>query len=266
MNCQDLFNCPCCGKPYLFLMKSEFLPNCLDSNEDIINTNFNEETSNSIFDQKLKSLTRETTNISNNCAFSITNFNFIIEKKTTKNNIINNVEGEEEINVKDPKRLGRKTKRDVRTKSEDNNKKKKSEVHDKFYDDNMRKKCKNIILKYTLQFINEKIKEKYNGIIGIGEHKKELKILKQEDKIKSTVDIDKIFFEKTLKDIFSEEISSRFNGFLPTHNKTIIELLINESDDEKKEFFNKLFNLTFLDCLKCFRGDKVIIFITHRLN
>ena len=22
MNCQNLFNCPCCGKPYLFLMKS----------------------------------------------------------------------------------------------------------------------------------------------------------------------------------------------------------------------------------------------------
>ena len=135
MNCQDLFNCPCCGKPYLFLMKSEFLPNCLDSNEDIINTNFNEETSNSIFDQKLKSLTRETTNI--------------------KNNMINNVEEEKEINVKDPKRLGRKTKRDVRTKSEDNNKKKKSEVHDKFYDDNMRKKCKNIILKYLFEFINK---------------------------------------------------------------------------------------------------------------
>lgn len=68
--------------------------------------------------------------------------------------------------------------------------------HDKYSDDNMRKKCKNIILKYTLQFINEKIKEKYNGIIGIGEHKKELKILKQEDKIKSTVDIDKIFLKK----------------------------------------------------------------------
>ena len=256
MNCQDLFNCPCCGKPYLFLMKPEFFPNCLDSNEDIINTNFNEETSNSIFDQKLKSLTRETTNINNNCAFSITNFNFIIEKKTTKNNIINNVEEEKDINVKDPKRLGRKTKREVRTKSEDNNKKKKSEVHDKFYDDNMRKKCKNIILKYLFEFINNKLKAVYSKDMGYGDYKKELKILDKKNSKKSTYNSDREFIEKKLIDIFSQKISMRCCNFSPDHNKKIIELLINEQDEQKRNYFVNLFNLTISDCLKYFTGDK----------
>ena len=81
MNYQDLFNCPCCGKPYLSLMKYDKYQNCIDFNEDIINTNFNDDTYNYIFDPKLKSLTRETTNINNNInkSFSITNFSFIIE-------------------------------------------------------------------------------------------------------------------------------------------------------------------------------------------
>ena len=41
-------------------------------------------------------------------------------------------------------------------------------IHNKFSDDNIRKKCKNIVLKYALESINEKIKEKYNNNIGHG--------------------------------------------------------------------------------------------------
>ena len=32
--------------------------------------------------------------------------------------------------------------------------------------------------------------------------------------------------------------------------------LINEADEQKRDYFSKLFNLTFLDCLKYFAGDK----------
>ena len=75
---------------------------------------------------------------------------------------------------------------------------KEKRAHNKYSDDNMRKKCKNIILKYAIIFINSKIKEIYKGDIGNGSLKKQLKILKQNNKIKSTVEIDKIFLEKLL--------------------------------------------------------------------
>ena len=59
-----------------------------------------------------------------------------------------------------------------------------------------------------------------------------------------------------MKDIFSGNISSRFNNFPLTYNKTVIDSLINKNDEEKKLYFNKLFKLTFLDCLNFFIDDK----------
>ena len=134
---------------------------------------------------------------------------------------------------------------------------KKKKIHDKFYDDNLTKKCKNIILKYALIFINEKIGEKYLDDIGYGKFKKELKIINQKNKVKSTVNVDRTFLDKNLKDIFSENISARFNNFPETYNKTLIESLINEEDKEKKIYFTELFNTTFFDCLQYFIDDQV---------
>ena len=69
---------------------------------------------------------------------------------------------------------------------------------------------------------------------------------------------EKLFLNKSIKEIFSEDISPRLNNYPPTHNKIIIESLINEEDEDKKIYFNSLFNITFLDCLKYFRGDIII--------
>ena len=60
---------------------------------------------------------------------------------------------------------------------------------------------------------------------------------------------------KKLKDIFSQEISTKYCNFSPEHNKKIIDSLVEEKDDAKKSYFVELFNLTFSDCLKHFRGD-----------
>ena len=72
-------------------------------------------------------------------------------------------------NNKEIKKRGRKRERE-------NNNNEEIKPHDKFSDDNLRKKCKNIVLKYALQFINRKIKEKYKNSIGHGKFRKELKI------------------------------------------------------------------------------------------
>jgi hypothetical protein len=175
-------------------------------------------------------------------SYKIENYNFFIQGVQ---NFI-----KKEKNNKEIKKRGRKGKQS------DNDNNAKHKIHTKFSDDNLTKKSKNIILKYALKFINEKIDEKYQGDIGQGKFKKELKIISQKNKVKSTVNIDKSFFDKNLKDIFSENISARFNNFPKTFNKTLIESLLNEEDEEKKSYFIELFNITFSDCLEYFVDDK----------
>ena len=57
-----------------------------------------------------------------------------------------------------------------------------------------------------MESINEKNKEKYNYNIGHGNFKKELKILNQNNKVKSTVNVDKSLLNKTLREIFSDAL------------------------------------------------------------
>ena len=119
----------------------------------------------------------------------------------------------------------------------------------------MKKKCKNIVLKCILEFINNKIKKLYNNDIGHGNYEKNLKTLGEKSKMTTTADSYSDFMKKKLKDIFSEKISTKYSNFSPEHNKMIIESLIKEKDDSKKSYFGELFNLTFEQCLKNFRGD-----------
>jgi len=55
-----------------------------------------------------------------------------------------------------------------------------------------------MVLKYALEFINKKIKEKYKDNIGHGKFKKELKLLEQGKRIKSNVNFDKSFLKLSL--------------------------------------------------------------------
>ena len=127
--------------------------------------------------------------------------------------------------------------------------------HNKYSDDNIRRKCKHLVLKNTLQLINEKIFIIYGGNIGNGIFKKELQIINKNQKSNSTVDFEKNFLHKKLGEIFSENLSTRYTNFPLFHNKRLISSLLNEKDQIKKKFFTDLFNITFLDCLKHFRGE-----------
>ena len=84
-------------------------------------------------------------------------------------------------------------------------------------------------------------------------------MISQTHKIKSSIEYEKFFLQKKLKDIFSENISKRLSNYTQNHNKIIIDLLINEKDEEKKNYFIKLFNITFIECLKYFSEDKISI-------
>ena len=127
--------------------------------------------------------------------------------------------------------------------------------HNKFSDDNILRKCKNVITDCVLKFINNKIKILYPNENEIFLKEKRLFKMKQNQPIKSRANYNKEFLNKTLKEIFSENISTKYTRYSPSHNKDLIEFLVNEKDETKKTIFNKIFNLTFLDCLKHFRGS-----------
>ena len=130
--------------------------------------------------------------------------------------------------------------------------------HNKFSDDNIRRKCKHIIINELKEFINNKIKQIYNGDIGQGLFMKKLLDMNQKQKVDSTASFNKEFLNKSLKDIFSENISSRYKILPLNFNKRVIKNLINEEDEAKRIYFQNLFNLTFIQSLNHFIGTIAI--------
>lgn len=109
-----------------------------------------------------------------------------------------------------------------------------------------------------MNFINRKIIILYDNDIGQGILKKELQTINGNQKSNSSVNFNKLFLTKTIGDIFSENISSRYTNFPSNHNKILIENLKNEKDINKSAYFKALFNLTFMQCLKHFIGIEYI--------
>ena len=82
--------------------------------------------------------------------------------------------------------------------------------------------------------------------------------MNQKQKADATSLFNKEFLNKSLKDIFSENITTRYKVLPLNFNKLLIEKLMNEKDEAKKSYFQSLFNLTFLQCLRHFRGTEII--------
>ena len=131
--------------------------------------------------------------------------------------------------------------------------------HNKFSNDNIIRKVKHVILNNIMLFINKKIKSLYSYNDEKVIKERQLFKLKQNQPMSSRIDYNKDFLEKTLGKIFSEDISSKYSCHPSTHNKKLIESLINDKDEKKRNLFNKIFNLTFSDCLKHFRGSEKIV-------
>ena len=108
-------------------------------------------------------------------------------------------------------------------------------------------------------FINKKIKSLYSYDDEKVIKERQLFKLKQNQPMSSRIDYNKDFLEKTLGKIFSEDISSKYSCHPSTHNKKLIESLINDKDEKKRNIFINIFNLTFLDCIKHFRGSEKIV-------
>ena len=172
-------------------------------------------------------------------------FNFFTSRSFL--NLVREPEKEQEQNEIKEKKRGRKTERTEV-----------SNPHNKFADDNLRKKSKHIILSEILTFLNSKLKEIYKDNIGNGILLKQLLTLNHKQKANIIVNDNKQFLQKTLQEIFSDDISRRYTNFPSDHNKNLINRLLEEDDEEKRKYFNTLFKLTFSEVLCHFQGKQII--------
>ena len=126
-------------------------------------------------------------------------------------------------------------------------------LHDKFYHDNLIRKSKRAILESLRKCINNSLKKicKYNN----RNYNRQLLIINHQQIFKAKVDYNKAFINKKIKDIFSDDISSKYKRYSREHNRKLIHDLLNDEDEIIRKKYQKIFNLTFLDCLKTFRGD-----------
>ena len=179
--------------------------------------------------------------------FNYFSFPFNFFTSGTFFNLVREPEKEQEHNEIKEKKRGRKTERTEV-----------SNPHNKFADDNLRKKSKHIILSEILTFLNSKLKEIYKDNIGNGILLKQLLTLNHKQKANIIVNDNKQFLQKTLQEIFSDDISKRYTNFPSDHNKNLINRLLEEDDEEKRKYFSTLFKLTFSEVLCHFQGKQII--------
>ena len=109
-------------------------------------------------------------------------------------------------------------------------------------------------LRTVIIYINEMIKIIYNNDIRKSILIRQFLEISKKKLSHSSVDFDKKFLYKELKEILSENISEKYSNFPPDKNKRLIEELI--TSENGGPYFQKLFELTFLDCLEHIRGTK----------
>ena len=109
-------------------------------------------------------------------------------------------------------------------------------------------------LRTVIIFINEMIKIIYNNDIRKSILIRQFLEINKKELSHSSVEFDKKFLYKDLKEILSENISEKYSNFPPDKNKRLVEELI--TSENGGPYFQKLFELTFLDCLEHIRGTK----------
>ena len=151
--------------------------------------------------------------------FNYFSFPFNFFTSGTFFNLVREPEKEQEQNEIKEKKRGRKTERTEV-----------SNPHNKFADDNLRKKSKHIILSEILTFLNSKLKEIYKDNIGNGILLKQLLTLNHKQKANIIVNDNKQFLQKTLQEI---KVTKRVNL-----SKQFDEDNDIEKEQDKKEEIN----------------------------
>ena len=166
----------------------------------------------------------------------------IMDKKNNKDKT-NHFENDDEVYYKKPNKDDKNEKKQTKLLGRKKREEAGSGEHNKFSDDNLRRKVKHLVLDNIFKFINEKIKKIYNGKIGHGIYTKKLLKINQKQISDASIQFNKDFLYKTLGDIFSEDISKNYTTYHPRHNKFLIIALTLDKDEDKKNYFKKLFSI-----------------------
>jgi hypothetical protein len=121
--------------------------------------------------------------------------------------------------------------------------------HNKKSFDNLLKRIKHSLLKGLKILINKKIKEIYKDNKEDKDDKK-LLTLGQTETNNSSIEFNKIFINKSIKEIFSGKLTTKYKSkkdTLEIHNEDLINELLSGKDIEKRNIFESIFNLKFID-------------------
>ena len=137
------------------------------------------------------------------------------------------------------------------TRGRKNKNSKEERNHSKFTFDNILRKIKTLAIRSYLKFINKKIKNLYSEQIQW-----KLEKINQENVANAKIDFNRKYFNTTFKEIFSEDITTKWKNKDRKYNKKLVESLLNEKDDKKRKIFVKLLNFKLIDIVKYLRGEK----------
>ena len=116
-------------------------------------------------------------------------------------------------------------------------------LKDKKYKNSDIRKAKRIIIIILLKYANNLISKEYNGNIGSGILKKKLKKINPFSSQNISIDYNIKLLNKTLAEIFSQDLGKKFSCS-KKHNKILIDKLLNEEDEKKRQKFRDFFNMT----------------------
>lgn len=173
-------------------------------------------------------------------------------EEAEKEKVTNDATNEENINKENEKK---KTKQFIiATQKGRKREGQKPGYHNKFSADNLRRKIKHLVIKNVINMINKKLQKMYDGSIGYNLYNTKFLTFNRSQKFNATIEYNKAFLNKSIGEILSEPISKKYKSFPSDFNEKLVEKLKNLKDIDKKNYFMKLFNLTFLNCLQHYRG------------
>ena len=132
-----------------------------------------------------------------------------------------------------------------------------NESRAKYSIDNLIRRAKTLVLNSMIKFDNNVILKAYHHNIGRGINTKKLLKNDYSQKRDTKIEINKNFLYKTQQEIFSAKISKKNKYKFPEdHNKILIEILLEEKDETKRNLFQNLFSKTFKECIQQISGKE----------
>ena len=131
-------------------------------------------------------------------------------------------------------------------------------THNKYSQDNMIRKFKVLIKDKLLEHINSKIKKEIDLtlIIDNKEYKVDKILNINQKQIKDTNVLgNRTLLNKTLRNIFSDEIAGRYSNYPKNYNKIVIDKFY----ELNIQNITCILDLTFLECIKYFRKEKELL-------